>query len=701
MSAHKYIDYICVAVLVCTVLLTVLFINGRSFGLEVLVDGDAGNSTDSAYFTRNDRDGGWDASKAARITLLGDHVNIFGGGAYSYEGDVIISQPGRYRVSGTLDDGSIIVDADSGAKVWIMLDGAALNCSDDACLRIMQADKVFLTLAEGSENSMTSGAEFSEEALADNRDSVLFSHDDLTINGGGSLRVSAANKHGVDVNDELVITGGSLLIEAPGDALHVNDGLRVENASLTLSAGDEGIDLRGGDSLFYIASGSLSIESAGAGVKCAADLLAEGGGFDVRSQADGIHVGGTFRMADGRVNISCADDGVHADKAVEIAGGSLKLSECYEGIEALTIDMSGGEVVVYPSDDGLNANGGGGFGPPGRQSEAAKDEETWVRISGGSLTIVNNVARDADGIDSNGDILISGGVVRVSLSSNGSNSALDYGSESGGVCEISGGEVIACGSYIMAEGFSDTSTQCSILYNISYGVEAGTEISLEDAEGRVLMRYTPPCAFSSVSLSSPEMKLGETYTLVIGEKEEKITLRELYASYGDVRSEGFGGNMIFGQMRPRDNGPRGPRPDGTGAPPPPPAFGGPPPDSNGAPPPDFNGPPPDFNGPPPDFNGPPPDSNGAPPGFGSPPPDFNGSPPPEFSGEMPENGEGPPPPPDSDTGRIPERTSDAEELPAEETATEPRPVDRDTWIMLGACLLVLCLGILYAVAYKQ
>ena len=148
-----------------------------------------------------------------------------------------------------------------------MLNGVDINCSDDAAFRIEQADKVFLTLAEGTENSLTSGAEYSENALADNTGGAIYAHDDLTINGSGSLRVTAGYKHGIDANDELVITGGSISIEAPGDGLHVNEGLRIENAALTVKAGDEGAHVQGAEALLYIASGSISIDSTGAGLK--------------------------------------------------------------------------------------------------------------------------------------------------------------------------------------------------------------------------------------------------------------------------------------------------------------------------------------------------------------------------------------------------------------------------------------------------
>ena len=179
MSTHKHIDLICVAVLVCTLLLTVLFINGERLGLRPIVDGDAESSSDSAFFTRNDRDGSWSTAGAARITLSGLSASVSGGGAYVYDGNVVIAQAGRYVISGALNDGSVIVSADSSAKVWILLDGADITCSDDACLRIDNADKVFLTLAAGSENRLTSGESYSQTALDDGTDGAIFAHDDL------------------------------------------------------------------------------------------------------------------------------------------------------------------------------------------------------------------------------------------------------------------------------------------------------------------------------------------------------------------------------------------------------------------------------------------------------------------------------------------------------------------------------------------
>jgi hypothetical protein len=109
----------------------------------------------------------------------------------------------------------------------------------------------------------------------------------------------------------------------------------------------------------------------------------------------------------------------------------------------------------------------------------------------------------------------------------------------------------------MAEGFDSSSTQCAILYNIKRGVAAGRTVRLEDSEGNVLISYEVPCSFSSLIISCPEMVQGETYTVVIGDTAEEITLEEVSASYGDVQSEGFGGRMNWGEgMQFRPHTPR-------------------------------------------------------------------------------------------------------------------------------------------------
>lgn len=489
MSTHRNFDKICVAVTAVMLLITVLFMNGSSLGIEMIIDEDTEIHAHAVYFTANDLNSEWDTTGATVITLNGDKAKISGKGAYFYNGNLVIRNGGKYILSGNLADGSVIVKSHKNSKIWLLLDGVKLSCSDDACLRVDKADKVFLTLAEGSENSMASGTKYSDVAVADKTGGVIYAHDDLTINGSGSLTLYGAYKHGIDANDELVITGGKVSITAVQDAIHVNDGFCFRSGELIIAAGD---------------------------------------------------------------------DGIHSETSLYIESGSIEILSCYEGLEAVTIDIAGGDILIYPEDDGLNANGKriNAFsmgGPAETQmstiAENTSDEETWVHISGGSLTIINESGSDADGIDSNGDILISGGSIRVSLVNRNTNSALDYGSESGGTCVINGGEIIACGSYSMAEGFENSSEQCSILYNLHDGVNAGTEVLLEDTDGNVLLSYEVPCSFSSVVFSCPEMQLGETYLVVIGDSEDEIALEETAASYGDAQSARFFGSMNWGGMQ--------------------------------------------------------------------------------------------------------------------------------------------------------
>ena len=241
MSSSKKIDVICIIMALLALALAVLFMNGEALGLKTVVDEDAEENSDLVYFTKNDLNGSWNTAVATKIVLKKDKVKIAGSGAIVKDGNVLINSGGHYIVSGTLSDGSIVIDAKSSAKVWILLDGADITCSDDACIKVKNADKVFLTLAEDSENSLESGAVYSEETLADGTDGVIFSHDDLTINGSGSLSITAAYKHGIAANDALVITGGNIVVRAVSDAVHANENLRICNASLSLSSQKNGI----------------------------------------------------------------------------------------------------------------------------------------------------------------------------------------------------------------------------------------------------------------------------------------------------------------------------------------------------------------------------------------------------------------------------------------------------------------------------
>lgn len=450
MSTGKHFSALCALVLALALAVTVLFMNGEKLGIRVIRDEDSETNEDSGYFTSNDQNTAWTAATA--ITLSGDTATVSGSGAYANGGSVTIASAGYYDVTGTLTDGSLIVDAGKNAKVFLRLNGVTITCSDDAAIRVNQADKVFLTLAEGTENTVTSGETYSEAALADKTDGAIFAHDDLTINGSGALTVTAAYKHGIAASDSLRIIGGKITVTAPADTIHVNDSLHITGAAITLSAGD---------------------------------------------------------------------DAIHSDTSVAILGGSITVNTCCEGIEAPEILVEDGAVTVTSTDDGINACG----------TETSDGSLPGVTINGGTVTLLNSSGRDADGIDSNGNIDINGGLVYISLVGDGGNCALDYGSENGGACRINGGTVVACGGSTMLEAMSENSAQPSLLY-AGTTQAAGTEITLQNAGGETLLTYAAPNSFSAVLVSCPEMATGSTYTLTLGDTVQEIPLTQVATTYG-------------------------------------------------------------------------------------------------------------------------------------------------------------------------
>ncbi len=533
MSKHKFTDMICIVVTVLSLLITIIFMNGEALGIQAIVDEDAETYTGDTVFTDNDLNGAWDTSDACRISLEGDGGTVQGNGAYFLDGNLVISSAGCYVISGSLDDGYIQVNANDSSKIWIMLDGADIYCSDNACIRIDQADKVFLTLAEGSENSLKSGEKYSEEALADGTGGTIFSHDDLTINGSGSLNIEALYKHGIDANDDLVITGGKISISAAEDGLHVNDAMDICDADICINAGD---------------------------------------------------------------------DAIHSDTEISVYSGTVLIESCYEGLEAPEILIEGGDITIYPTDDGLNANGGSnnpGFGmdfgmgngnsrdfsetssegasEPGAgenrersvneaapeaaaetesgladEAEAQSEDEDeitpTITINGGTIRILNENGRDADGIDSNGDIFINGGTIYVNMVGSGGNNGLDYGSENGGSCYINGGNVIVTASSSMAEEISSDSAQCNVMFLLDEEAPAGSLLELKDAEGNVVMSEEVPYSFSSAVMSCAELTDGESYSIDILSDGETVQTAEFTFS-GTALSVGDAGGGMGNMMQ--------------------------------------------------------------------------------------------------------------------------------------------------------
>lgn len=215
-------------------------------------------------FTDRDKEVGYDEETAVSVTLA-DGATSCDDNSVSIEDDTVtISEEGTYILSGSLSNGQIIIDADENAKIQLILDNAAINCGTSAAIYVRQADKVFVTLASGSENTLSNTSDF--VAIDDNNiDGVIFSKSDLTLNGSGSLTVNAAYGHGIVSKDDLVITSGTYTITAAKHALSGKDSVRIADGVITLDAGTDGIHSentdKDGKGFIYIAGGDINIEA--------------------------------------------------------------------------------------------------------------------------------------------------------------------------------------------------------------------------------------------------------------------------------------------------------------------------------------------------------------------------------------------------------------------------------------------------------
>lgn len=255
-----------------------------SSGADVSQTSDFAQS-DADMFTDRDYRTEYDDEESIHITLDGDSASADSDSVQISGSTVTLTEEAVYVISGTLDDGMLIVDADDTAKLQLVLDGADITSQTCAPLYILEADKVFVTLADGSENTLSNGGTFI--AIDDNNiDAVIFSKQDLTFNGSGSLTVNSPARHGIVCKDDLVITGGAYTVTSSSHALDANDSVRITGETiLTANAGKDGIHSENNDDtslgFVYISGGTLDVASEGDGISAAFYMQIEGGTFEI------------------------------------------------------------------------------------------------------------------------------------------------------------------------------------------------------------------------------------------------------------------------------------------------------------------------------------------------------------------------------------------------------------------------------------
>jgi len=500
-------------------------------------------------------------------------------------GIVTITGEAAYRFSGELT-GMVVIDAGKEDTVHLILNGVQIHSQTCAALYVRKAGRVIVTLADGTENILSNGGSF-QAVDESNIDGAVFSKKDLAFAGNGSLQVESPGGHGIVCKDNLLLAEGSYTITAAGHGLDANDSIRIGKASLIIEAGQDGIHAETADDntvgFVYLSGAKVVAKTTGDGISAGAWLQLQSGDYDLycgggyengeehsgnmggpggmggrpwsSTQTDedsvsckGLKAATGLVINDGTVKINAADDGLHSDRSLVINGGSfamdsgddalhaeevltvtncdMDVSACYEGLEAHEIYITGGDLRLVCTDDGINAAGGnddsgsGGRdqmfgGGPGRPGGMGGNATGVVAISGGKLYL----HASGDGIDANGSLRITGGYTVVCGPTRGDTAVLDYDNQA----TISGGTFIGTGAMMMAQTLTSDSGQGVVAVYSQGGFSAGTRLTLTDGSGKELISYNPELSFQLIILSTPEMKTGTEYTLTVGETSAPVT----------------------------------------------------------------------------------------------------------------------------------------------------------------------------------
>lgn len=438
-------------------------------------------------FTDRDLDVGYEESDSVKISLSDDSTTVSSGSSdnsstddtvdgVTVDGNVItITSGGTYIISGTLSEGQLVVDADD-EKVQLVLDNADITCATSAAIYVKSAGKTFITLAEGSENILMNTAGF--EAIDDNNiDAVIFSKDDLTLNGSGTLTINSENGHGIVSKDDLKITGGTYNITAASHALSGKDSVRIAGGTFNLVSGKDGIHSENADDsskgYVYIAGGEFTIDSTGDGIDASNIVQIDDGTFDIT--AGGGVENSTKTHED---NMMGGPGGGNGPQMGEEPSGEAPSGEAPGG--NAPSEKPSGEAPQGGSGNNSSDNSNSDRETPpekpdsntdqaaGTDQAASTDQSDGTEQSEGDTS--DSDSASTKGIKADGRLYINGGTFTINSADDSvhSNSAVtindgtytlttgDDGVHSGEALEINGGTITISESYEGLEGLTVT-----------------------------------------------------------------------------------------------------------------------------------------------------------------------------------------------------------------------------------------------------
>jgi hypothetical protein len=486
----------------------------------------------------------WDANSELAITLNGTSISSSASGV-SISGTVAtITAAGTYRITGTLTDGQIVVNTEDTAIVRLILNGVTIGNTTSAPINIVKAEKAMIVLADNTQNSVSDAVTYVyPSADVDEPNAAIFSKTDLTIFGNGTLNVTANYNDGITSKDGLIVKSGNVNITSVDDGIRGKDYLVVKSGTLNVNAKGDALKsdneedasrgyiaiedgnftvISGGDAIsaqtnITIKAGELNLTSGGGSgaaiseslsakaIKGLSSVVIDGGSITVNSADDAVHSNGTVTINGGTLTLASGDDGMHANTSLTINGGTIDITKSYEGIESAAITVNDGTIHLKSSDDGFNAAGG----------------TANSLVLKGSYVYVN---ADGDGLDANGSMEMTGGVVLVNGPTNSGNGPLDYDSS----FKISGGYLVAVGSSGMSMVPSTTSSQYSVLINFTSSQSANNMIHIQAADGSDILTFVPAKTYQSVVISCPALQKDATYDVYLGGSSTGDYLDGLY-----------------------------------------------------------------------------------------------------------------------------------------------------------------------------
>lgn len=597
-----------IGALLCIVILAGLFMGCSSYKTENV--STSLTETAAEMFTDRDKETGYDESTSAVITLSDSGIKSASENVKVSANTATISDEGTYILTGEISNGQVIVDAEKSDKVQIVLKNATIGNASSAPIYVKQADKVFITLAENSENTLSVNGEF--KAIDDNNiDAVIFAKDDLTLNGNGTLTLNTEYGNGITSKNDLVITSGVYHITAKKHGLEGKDSVRIANGEFNMISGKDGIHSENSDDatlgFIYIADGTFKVTSETDGIDGAVSVLINDGDFNIISgggsanapekqeaerrpgfndgaqqnnatdtavsadttetaSAKGIKSGGKITINSGKFSVDTCDDSIHANENVVINGGEFTLATGDDGIHAdLNVTINDGKIIITKSYEGIEGqtiaiNGG-------NIDLVASDDGLNASSASENTAASGGPDQGQFAADESAYIKITAGVMKINASGDGvdSNGNLYVtggeiyvsGPENNGngaldyngTADISGGILVAAGASGMAQNFGDTSKQGAILVT-TQNMQSGA-IILKDSSGKALLNYTPTKTYNSVVISVPGIKTGEKYTVTMGSETQTIEMTSLIYGSGGMGGgrQGFGNGM--GGERPQ------------------------------------------------------------------------------------------------------------------------------------------------------